>query len=59
MERNGAIAFSASSSEASMHQTIPHTRRMWISSGNGSAGGIVCQLKKPDTLRGAEGSHSR
>ena len=37
-----------------MHQTIPHTRRMWISSGNGSAGGMVCQLKNPDTLRGAE-----
>ena len=56
---NGAIAFSASSSEASMHQTMPHTLRRWISSGNGRAGGMVWKLKKPVTLRGADGSHSR
>ena len=55
----GAIAFSASSSVASMHQTIPHTLRRWISSGKGGAGGMVWKLKKPVTFRGADGSHSR
>ena len=56
----GAIAFSASSSVASIAQTTPQTLRRWNSTGNASAtGGIVWKLKKPMTLRGAEGSHSR
>jgi hypothetical protein len=59
-ESIGAIAFSASSSDASMHQTTPHTLRRWSSSGKASfTGGIVWKLKNPITLRGADGSHSR
>ena len=54
------MAASASSSDASMHQTTPQTLRRWSSSGNASfTGGMVWKLKKPITLRGAEGSHSR
>jgi hypothetical protein len=55
----GAIASAAASSEASTHHTIPHTLRRWISSGKGGAGGTVWNAKKAQTLRGAEGSHSR
>ena len=59
-ESSGAIAASASSSDASMHQTMPQTLRRWSSSGNASfTGGIVWKLKKPITFRGADGSHSR
>ena len=54
------MAASASSSDASMHQTTPQTLRRWSSSGNASfTGGIVWKLKKPITFRGADGSHSR
>ena len=38
-----------------MHQTIPHTLRMWISSGNGGPGGTVWKQKKPVALRGIVG----
>ena len=55
----GAISFSASSSEPTMHQTIPHTLRRWISSGNGGPGGTVWKQKKPEALLGSVGRNSR
>ena len=42
-----------------MHQTIPHTLRMWISSGNGGPGGMVWKQKNPVALRGSVGRYSR
>ena len=42
-----------------MHHTMPHTLRMWISSGNGGAGGTVWKQKKPLALRGSCGRNSR
>ena len=42
-----------------MHQTIPHTLRRWISSGNGGPGGIVWKLKNAPTFRGSVGRYSR
>ena len=55
----GAIACSASSSEPTMHQTIPHTLRRWISSGNGGPGGTVWKQKNPVAFRGSVGRYSR
>ncbi len=55
----GAIAFAASSSDPTTHQTIPHTLRRWISSGNGGAGGMVWKLKNAPTFRGRVGRSSR
>ena len=56
---SGFIAAFASCSSPVWHQTIPHTLRMWISSGNGGAGGTVWNAKKPFSSRGASGRNSR